>query len=99
LQRHDSIPNKKGGRAFGNSHYPFINGMPPTSNNTKLKYMYGNIPEEQWTEEVWMGKLKEVIDNYQPDIIWFDSWLDQIPEQNRREFASYYLNEADKLNK
>ncbi len=99
LQRHDSIPNKKGGRAFSNSHYPFIDGMPPTSNNTKLKYMYGNIPEEQWMEEVWMGKLKEVIDNYQPDIIWFDSWLDQIPEQNRREFASYYLNEAGKLNK
>lgn len=46
-----------------------------------------------------MGKLREVIDNYHPDIIWFDSWLDQIPEQKRAEFAAYYLNEADKLDK
>jgi alpha-L-fucosidase len=73
--------------------------MPPSSDDEKLKYLYGNIPEEQWLEEVWLGKLKEVIDNYQPDIIWFDSWLDQIPEEKRAEFAAYYLNEADKLNK
>ncbi len=99
LQRHDSIPKGKSKRAFGSSHYPFFTGMPPTSDDDKLKYMYGNIPEEQWLEEVWLGKLKEVIDNYHPDIIWFDSWLDQIPEQKRQEFAAYFLNEADKLNK
>ena len=73
--------------------------MPPTSDDEKLKYLYGNIPEEQWLKEVWFGKLKEVIDNYQPDIIWFDSWLDQIPESIRAEFAAYYFNEADKLDK
>lgn len=99
LQRHDSIPEGNRKQGYRNSHYPFFTGMPPTSDDEKLKYMYGNIPEEQWMEEIWMGKLKEVIDNYQPDIIWFDSWLDQIPEQKRAEFAAYYLNEADKLGK
>jgi len=40
-----------------------------------------------------------VIDNYQPDIIWFDSWLDQIPETYRQKFCAYYLNEAEKWDK
>lgn len=99
LQRHDSIPEGNRKQGYRKSHYPFFDGMPPTSDDEKLKYLYGNIPEEQWLKEVWFGKLKEVIDNYQPDIIWFDSWLDQIPEEIRAEFAAYYLNEADKLNK
>ncbi|MCG8309119.1 MAG: alpha-L-fucosidase [Cytophagales bacterium] len=99
LQRFDSIPEEGRKRAYRNSHYPYYAGMPTRSDDERLKYLYGNIPEEQWLEEVWLGKLKEVIDNYQPDIIWFDSWLDRIPESKRKEFAAYYLNEADKWGK
>ena len=99
LQRHDSIPEEGRNQGYRASHYPFFAGMPPTSDDEKLKYLYGNIPEDQWLEEVWLGKLKEVIDKYQPDIIWFDSWLDRIPESKRAEFAAYYLNEADKWDK
>ena len=73
--------------------------MPPSTNDSELDFLYGNIPEEQWLEEVWFGKLKEVIDKYQPDIIWFDSWLDQIPENYRQKFCAYYLNEAEKIGK
>ena len=40
-----------------------------------------------------------MIDRYQPDIIWFDSWLNQIPEEYQKEFCAYYLNEAEKLGK
>ena len=79
---------------YPNSHYPFLAGTGPASDDDKLKYLYGNIPEEQWLEEVWLGKLKEVVDNYQPDIMWFDSWLDQIPEIYRQRFCAYYLNQA-----
>jgi len=99
LQRFDSIPQGERKRVYRNSHYPYFAGMPPRSEDERLKYLYGNIPEEQWLKEVWFGKLKEVIDKYQPDIIWFDSWLDQIPESLRYEFAAYYLNEAKKWNK
>ncbi len=81
------------------SHYPYMEGMPPTSKDSTLAYLYGNIPAEKWHKEVWLGKLKEVIDNYQPDIIWFDFVLDAIPENYRKEFAAYYLNEAEKLDK
>ncbi len=60
--------------------------------------MYGYMPREEFNE-MWFNKLKEVIDNYQPDIIWFDSWLDEIPEAYRQKFCAYYLNEAEKLGK
>ncbi len=82
--------------ANGNSHYPFYKGQPPASDDPKLAMLYGNIPEDKWLEEVWLGKLKEVIAKYQPDIIWFDAWLDQVPENVRLEFAAHYLNEAKK---
>ena len=99
LQRHDSVPSDSGNLPYRNSHYPFFIGMPPSSNDQELKYLYGNMPETQWLEEVWLAKLKEVIDKYQPDIMWFDSWLDQIPETYRQKFCAYYLNEAEKWEK
>ena len=98
LQRHDSIPASPGGQKYPLSHYPFFEGMPPTSDDAELKYLYGNIPEEQWLEEVWLKKLKEVVDQYQPDIMWFDYVLDAIPETIRQEYSAYYLNQAEKWN-
>jgi alpha-L-fucosidase len=53
---------------------------------------------EEWLEKVWFAKLIEVIDKYKPDIMWFDSWLDFIPESYRQKICAYYLNEAVKLN-
>ncbi len=91
LQRYADKPDEK---KFENSHYPFIQGMPPTSTDPKLRLLYGYVPENEWLETIWFGKLKEVIDGYSPDIIWFDSWLDQIPEAYRQKFCAYYLNEA-----
>jgi alpha-L-fucosidase len=92
IEKHkDNIRN-----AFQNSHYPLFEGMPPSWDDPELNYLYGNIPEDKWLEEIWFGKLKEVIDKYRPDIIWFDSWLDQIPENYRKKFCAYYFNEAEK---
>ncbi|VGO17566.1 hypothetical protein PDESU_06163 [Pontiella desulfatans] len=86
-------------RAFNNSHYPYIPGFPTASDDPELRMLYGNLPEEEWNEKVWLGKLEEVIDNYQPDIIWFDSWLDKVPETYRQRFAAYYLNAANQWGK
>jgi len=91
--------DKKDTRKFSKSHYPLFEGMPPAENNPELALLYGNVPEDEWNENIWFGKLKEVIDQYQPDIVWFDSWLDQVPEAYRQKFCAYYLNEAKKLNK
>ncbi|MEL6674464.1 MAG: alpha-L-fucosidase [Bacteroidota bacterium] len=86
-------------RTHWNSHYPFFPPQPQTQDDPELKYLYGNLPEEQWLEEVWLAKVQEVTEKYQPDIIWFDSWLDQIPEAYRRRMAADYLNKAEKWGK
>jgi alpha-L-fucosidase len=79
---------------FRNSHYPLYPGTPPTLDDPELNYLYGNIPEPQWLEEVWYAKLMEVIDNYSPDLIYFDSWLNYIPDSMRLKFCAYYYNHA-----
>ncbi len=95
IEKHKDNPSQ----AFADSHYPLFPGTPPTLDDPELNYMYGNIPAEQWYEDVWFGKLKEVIDKYQPDIIWFDYMLDKIPENYRQKFCAYYLNQAADLGK
>ena len=84
---------------YRDSHYPPIEGTPLVSDDPKLALLYGRMPAGQWEDQIWLGKLKEVIDNYQPDLIWFDSWLDKIPENKRQEFCAYYLNQAAKWDK
>jgi len=36
----------------------------------------------------------EVVDRYSPDLIYFDSWLNYIPDSMRLKFCTYYLNHA-----
>jgi alpha-L-fucosidase len=96
LQRYKDKPDEQ---RFNDSHYPYFQGMPPVTTDEKLRILYGNIPEEEWLETQWFGKLKEVIDNYQPDIMWFDSWLDRIPENYLKKYLAYYLNEAENWGK
>ena len=52
----------KGRAAFSDSHYPYIPGLPPTSTDPQLRLLYGNMPEQEWCEKMWLGKLVEVID-------------------------------------
>ncbi len=99
LQRNEKDPDSKEMKASGDSHYPYFPGTHTASDDPKLRLLYGNMPEDQWLEEVWMAKLVEVIDNYQPDIIWFDSWLHLIPERHRMQFCAYYLNAAEEWDK
>ena len=66
--------------------------------------MYGPIhakdeePSEEFLED-WYGKIVEVIDNYDPDFIWFDFALDIIREDYIKNFVAYYYNQADKNGK
>jgi alpha-L-fucosidase len=93
--RHCQLYQEAAGETkFGNSHYPFIKGLPPTSEDPKLKLLYGNLPKDECYERFWLGKLVEVIDAYRPDLIWFDSWLDRVPDERRRQFAAHYLDRA-----
>ncbi len=85
---------KKGNTWTG--HYDGImKNYPSLLENPENAILYGYMPRDKFVK-MWLNKLEEVIDNYQPDIIWFDSWLDEIPENTRQEFCAYYLNQANK---
>ncbi len=99
LQRNLKDPDSKEMKESWHSHYPYFPGTHTASDDPKLRLLYGNVPEDEWLDEVWMAKLVEVIDNYRPDIIWFDSWLDSIPENYRKQFCAYYLNAAKEWDK
>jgi len=60
--------------------------------------MYGDMPRDLFLD-MWKGKLKEVIDKYHPDIMWFDSWLDEIPDSVKAEYLAHYFNRANELGK
>ena len=57
-----------------------------------------NTPDEEFYNS-WWAKLKEYIDLYQPDIIWFDWWLENMTEECRTKFLAYYYNKAREWNK
>ncbi len=50
-------------------------------------------PDKDFYDQ-WWAKLKEFIDVYQPDIIWFDWWLENMTEESRQKFLAYYYNKG-----
>ncbi|HAJ80015.1 MAG TPA: hypothetical protein DCO75_09620 [Fibrobacteres bacterium] len=67
---------------------------PPTSyTDTSLQKLYGQMDTAK-EYQLWNDKLKEIIDNYQPDLIWQDLYLSRIPVSRRLQFLAYYYNKA-----
>ncbi len=42
----------------------------------------------------WQAKMVEVVDKYQPDLIWYDFGLRGVPDQYKQAFLAYYFNKA-----
>jgi alpha-L-fucosidase len=55
-------------------------------------------PSQEFLDK-WEGKAREVIDKYDPDLIWFDFGLGFVPEDYKREVLVYYFNKAAAENK
>jgi alpha-L-fucosidase len=75
------------------SHFPYHPDYITSTTDPKLRLLYGNIPEAEFYD-YWLNQVKEVVDNYSPDIIWFDSWLDIIPENYRQKMVAHHFNTA-----
>jgi alpha-L-fucosidase len=65
----------------------------PAQSTTTLKKLYGQLGSAA-QNQLWYDKLKEIIDGYQPDIIWQDFNLSRVDEAQRLKFLSYYYNRA-----
>ncbi len=91
------------------SWYPTWNGLVDTS-TPELQTFYGEKtrpetfnnfgknPEEYGPSpafvEKWKAKVLEVVNTYNPDMLWFDSRLNSIPEETRLDVVSHFYNQA-----
>lgn len=75
------------------SHYPYHPDYITSTTDPKLRLLYGNIPEDEFLE-YWLNQVKEVVNDYAPDMIWFDSWLDKIPEKSLQKMVAHHFNTA-----
>ncbi len=61
--------------------------------------LYGQFKNPEMAHERWLLKIKEVIDKYRPDQIWFDFGLRNIPDEYKQRMAAYYYNKEPAWNK
>ncbi|MEV4528463.1 RICIN domain-containing protein [Streptosporangium sp. NPDC049304] len=66
-----------------------MGGQRPEQSTASLGKLYGQL-DRTAENQLWYDKLKEVIDGYQPDVIWQDFNLPQITEAQRLNFLAYY---------
>ncbi|MFZ9661082.1 MAG: alpha-L-fucosidase [Chitinophagaceae bacterium] len=104
---------KKAGLVFGLSshrieHWWFFNhGKTFNSDVLDPKYadFYGPAHEENETMSPeymndWLLRNVELVEKYQPQLFWFDWWIEQpVLEPYRKSFASYYYNKGLEWNK
>ncbi|HEY0654337.1 MAG TPA: alpha-L-fucosidase [Chryseosolibacter sp.] len=75
------------------SHFPYHPDYITSTTDPKLRLLYGNMPEDEFLE-YWLNQTNEVVDNYAPDVIWFDSWLDRIPQNYLQKMVAHHFNTA-----
>jgi alpha-L-fucosidase len=101
------------GMVFGVSshrfeHWWFFSGgrqFPSDVQDPRYAGLYGPArssherPEREFMED-WLARMVELIDKYQPQLIWFDWWIEQKAlEPYLKQFAAYYYNRASEWGK
>jgi alpha-L-fucosidase len=69
----------------------------PYKNTGYSNWLKERPPREY--NELWFEKLKEVIDGYHPDLIYFDFGLAWIPDNYKRKLVTYYYNKGEEWGK
>jgi alpha-L-fucosidase len=100
---HADAIRKKGLKLFMSLHHEWNFGGywtygTPTTSDHSLQKLYGKLPKAE-EETLWLDKLKEVIDEFLPDIIYQDRYLSGISQTNLMTFLAYYYNAALDANK
>jgi len=104
---------RKQGLIFGLSshrieHWWFMNGGRRFESDVldpKYEDFYGPAREENETPSPeymndWLLRNTELVNNYQPQLFWFDWWIEQpAMDPYRKSFASFYYNKGLEWNK
>jgi alpha-L-fucosidase len=77
-----------------NGYYDHV----PNQSDANLRILFGQQGSAA-ENQLWYNKLIEVIDGYQPDLIWQDFDLGLVQESYRLQFLAYYYNKAVSWNK
>jgi alpha-L-fucosidase len=102
MRLHADAIRAKGMKLFVSLHHAYnFTGYydhVPQQSATSLRKLYGQL---DWAAQVqlWYDKLREVIDGYQPDILYQDFNLNRIDESQRLNFLAHYYNQAIAWNK
>ncbi|WP_139956948.1 alpha-L-fucosidase [Flavicella sediminum] len=81
------------------SHYVYHPDLPTATTDPKLRKLFGNFEKIEEFNQYWLDQVNEVVDKYSPDILWYDSWLNLIPEEKRNEMAAHHFNNGMKHHK
>ncbi len=77
-----------------------FNSFSSKSKHAASGQFYGEVQPEYAPSrkfvDTWKAKIYEVVDQYKPDLLWFDSRLFLLPEKDRAEMVNYYYDQAKK---
>ncbi|MFJ8690967.1 alpha-L-fucosidase [Micromonospora wenchangensis] len=97
LRLHADAIRAKGLKLFVSMHHQWNFGgyyqWVPAQSTTTLRKLYGQL-DAATSQQLWSDKLREVIDGYQPDLIWQDLYVGAIDEARRLQFLAHYYNRA-----
>jgi alpha-L-fucosidase len=95
---HADAIRKKGLKLFMSLHTEWNFGGywaygTPTTSDPSLQKLYGKLSNAE-EQTLWLNELKEVIDEFLPDILYQDRYLSGISQTNLMTFLAYYYNAA-----
>jgi len=72
-----------------NGYYQYA----PAQTDPNLKILYGQTGTAS-ENDLWLGKIKEVVDEFQPDLLWQDFDLNVVDQTHLLQSLQYYYNAA-----
>lgn len=65
----------------------------PATHEEHQYFAWQPAPDQAFLEHDWFARLAELVDNYQPQIVWFDWWINHVAfAPYLQKFAAYYYN-------
>lgn len=81
------------------NHWFFNHDDQYDTNDPRYAGLYCRPMRRGWPDKAfldqWLAKLREVVEGYRPDLVWFDFGLKEVQEHYKREFLSWYYNQAE----
>ena len=65
----------------------------PRNHAENHDFKWQPAPDHAFLQNDWLARLAELVDNYQPQIVWFDWWINHVAfAPYLQKFAAYYYN-------